>query len=202
MQIVTFKGQMSTSRSREMVKTILCTYFCYFWRNKNALMQLTQFCGGSHCSLNGFTWVVLYLIVLVLCPAQINISKKWQFANQIWKCVITLIKVLDTYEVILDTYAARQNNLILIGQGHRDDILGFNGNTKWLLFSNTGTELRTSARFVTQYSSKLLTPPKVEVCARTDKVFAKLGIIWILVIHMLCHSLWEAILHHIDNVPY
>ena len=86
------------------------------------------------------------------------------------------------------THEVRQINLTLICQGHRDDILGFKGNTKCLLFINTGTELRNDARFVTQCSLKL-TPSRVDVCARTDKGFARLGIIIILVIHMLCHSL-------------
>ena len=42
--------------------------------------------------------------------------------------------------------------------------------TKCLLFLNTRTEHRTNVRFLTQYSFKMLTPPKVEVYTYTDKV--------------------------------
>ena len=103
MQSVTFKGQMSTSRSRAMVKTILCTYFCYFWRNKNALMQLTSFCGDIHCPLNGFTTVVLYLIVW--CYAQPrSILVKMAIRDQILKFVYYIDKGQGTWHIWGDTW--------------------------------------------------------------------------------------------------
>ena len=53
--------------------------------------------------------------------------------------------------------------------------MGFKGKTNSLLFLNTGTEHHTYARFVTQYSLKLLIPPRVEVYAHGYKCTSGAG---------------------------